>query len=223
MNTVKAGERLCAIYARIFKNISKTVDNDRIYQKPSKRENDQFLSWKKILKIREKFRETWEAKKTFSSFYDYYIIALFTMIPPLRSQEFCSCLVCETANEEANEENIYCLDDKTLRISQHKTEKSLGSKIIKIPLELHKLIVKCGSKFLIPTKDKKRHQTIAGLSLYVKKLLGLSPSILRKIYISMLIDSEADAETRKKVAFIMGHSPSMQMLVYTKFAKSIHR
>lgn len=222
MKTLNASPRLIKIYLKIFNTISRDVDNKKIYQEPTEREKELYRSWNDILKLRMDLGKKFNADKVFKNLYNYYILSLFTFIPPLRPQELCSCLILPQIVPNANF-NYYSIKENELHINNFKTEKSFGERIIKVPPKLTLLIKKIGSKYLVPTINKIKQQTPTSLCMYFKRVLGFNPSILRKIYISHIIDKEIDPEEKKRIAYIMGHSPATQVLIYSKFSNSIHK
>lgn len=59
----------------------------------------------------------------------------------------------------------------------------------------------------------------------LNRIIGKKTSVqmLRKIYISERLDKGMNAKERKILSYIMGHSPSSQLLIYSKFSKDLHK
>jgi hypothetical protein len=226
MDTVSNDPKLKMIYTRIYNTVAKKVDSDRIYQKPSKQEKKSYMPWGDIIKKRDAFKNEYIKSKDPKDFYDYYILALFTYIPPLRPQELCDCVILDSGPGKKEKGNFYSMNNRELHIKQYKTEKSLGERTIKIPMILHNaikhLFAKYNCAFLLPVQNFTKKNTNAGVCMYFKRFLGPSPSLLRKIFISYIMDNNVSAENKKKIARIMGHSPAVQVLIYSKFSKNIH-
>lgn len=221
MNAINANEKFKIMYTKIFYNFSRKTDDAKIYQKPNKKEKRLFRPWDEIIELRSQLREKYKKIKTKKAFYNYYILSLFTYLPPIRPQELCSCKIRKKIKDDADF-NYYCTSKNLLCINNYKTVKSIGKRIISVPEKLHKLIINNGSNYLIPTPNGMKQQNPSALSVYFKRLTGFNPVLLRKIFISYIMDKGISPDEKKRIANIMGHSVSTQVLIYTKFSNSIH-
>lgn len=220
-----------------FTNIIQSNYKDLQLKEASEKEKEKLLELNDIIKIRDDHKTKLNNK--FNKYDVYYVLlCLYTMLPPLRSQDYCdSFLLYDSSNEKEIEDNMMilkecnylCLKNKKLYINKSKTSKHYGSKIIDIPDELIQILTnfknKSNSTYVICSTKNKYVTTNNFVPLFKEALNGhsASSSTMRKIFISeKVVDSNMKPEERKEVARIMGHSISTQSNTYSKYSKLLH-
>ncbi len=219
-------------FRKVFNTMAKTVDESRVLSKANETEEENHMTMKEL----EDLRDSIKLKITdqFTKFdTQYLLLCLYTMLPPLRGEEYYSSQLFNDSNKvkwnNVNENNInyLCLTKKQLILSKYKTEATYGKRIIDIPDDLIKILkeykLKSKSKYVVCTVGNKQFskQNFKNfLNATTEK--KISSSMIRKIYLSEKNDSNFTAEERKKTALIMGHDVSTAFTKYTKFSEKLH-
>lgn len=209
-------------------NIIKNNFNDLQMSKATEKEKEKLITLEEVIKIRESHKKN--LKKLFNNYDVYYVLlCLYTMLPPLRSQDYCNSYLFDNSDEIENKENYLCLTKKKLIIKSSKTSKNYGTKEIDIPDDLINILKtfkeKSGSEYVICSTKKKKLTEHNFVSLFKDAMNGknISSSAMRKIFISeKVIDNNMKPEERKEVAKIMGHCLSTQTNTYSKYSKLLH-
>jgi hypothetical protein len=209
-------------YKTLFNEIAKKVDNERKYAEPTEREAKMFKPWDEVIAKREELRKAYEdAKYSRRALYNYYIASLFTMIPPNRPSEYVSAVV-KPRTLKTFKANYYSMAEHKLYLTDYKTFALYGKKVVEFPDELHALVVAMKCKHLLPKVEKDEQNTNVNVCQCMRRLLGLTPGMLRKIYISHVIDQNTAPDERKRIAQAMSHSLDTQEMIYSKFSKARH-
>jgi len=210
------------IYLDKFKKIALIADSDRELTTPSNKESKQFISFDNILLKWTNLKN----KLTDSYKYDidikFLILSLYLFLPPLRSQDYINTKIL--SSHFPNNENY--IHDNKLIINDHKTVKKYGPKSITIPPNLLAIISSFHSKsnsiWLLPSRNGASHLSNSNLSHKLSSIIGCSVLMLRKIFISKIIDDKLPIPDRKQIASIMGHSIYSQSIIYSKFSNITH-
>jgi integrase len=143
------------------------------------------------------------------------------------SMLFFSSCVNNDKKEYANK-NRLILNKKKWIIPRFKTKKSIDKREFDVPDELieqikrvKKIYPTYGYVFPKITNITKKGSS-QSISNFLGRLLGGGIQTLRKIYVSDLIDRGTNANERKKISHIMGHSVKTQILNYSKFSDVLH-
>lgn len=165
----------------------------------------------------------------------YLLLALYSMLPPLRPQDYVKTRVFKNAANVSDNilKSINFIDITTskLVINYHKTFEAHSKKIIKIPRELLKIIKnfknKSKSRWLVPTlRNNMLHMGPKQFNHFFVRIfdktekIKIGPSFLRTYYISMRLDDKNVTDSDRELdAEIMGHNPSTADLYYSKLSK----
>ena len=81
-----------------FKSMSKKINEERTYMKPTKSEKENHMTMKQIIELRDQYKRACEE---YTEFYPrcelkYLILCLYTYMPPLRGQDWFTCKVYDT-------------------------------------------------------------------------------------------------------------------------------
>jgi len=143
------------------------------------------------------------------------VLALYTLIPPLRQQDYLNLPVFDKAPKTKSKRPVNYMDlrNKVLVIGNHKTSDSNGEKIIDLPDELIAIIRKYlryeESSVILP-------MTSSNFTKYFQRHFnGLSPQVLRKAFVSQYANGMS-VEERFKLGRLMGHKISTSQLQYNK-------
>jgi len=208
--------------AYLYSDLSKDKQRDLLHMKDIK------------VMFREKQKEIKEIGiKDISrnEYLEYLLLALYTIVPPLRGEEYYATRVKRCKKKEfekcveSDDYNFYDMTNGNLVIKNYKTQRAYGTRIIKFPPRLKKIIKDWienfgdGSEWLIPAyNDKGKHITQQAFTETLFRVFSpykISSSMLRKIYISDCV-KRMNGVKRQEIARIMGHSLQMQEFVYKK-------
>ncbi len=202
----------------IREEIKKNIQLDllhRIKRPPTNKENENFMEWEDIIKLREELKEK---KKNLRDEMKYVALCMFTYIPPLRSQCFYNCYV----NEDVSGSNKICLETGTLVLNEYKTKKTYGQKILTLPPKLVKIVEEwyCqnDNQQLLFFNKKNEMFNEASFSNFMYSIFKrkISSSMLRKIYITTQLKKNLSLEEREYMADLMCHSVLEQEFYYKK-------
>lgn len=210
-----------------FNTLAKVVDESRELAKANPVETENHLSMKELEDLRDSIEKSRTAE--FSKFdVQYVLLCLYTMMPPLRSQDYCNSNLYYNSDEvDEKGTNYLCLTKKVLQLNDHKTVATHGPRTVAIPSQLIKVLKefkkKSESKWVICTV-KKEQFTHCNFTHFFNATTGkkISSSMIRKIYLSEKNDGDFQAEARKETAKIMGHTCFTAMTKYTKFSTRLH-
>ena len=135
-------------------------------------------SWKNIIEKRENLKNTNDR--------DYLLLSLYTYVAPRRLKDFMYMKFVNTPNEaDDNNFNYYIASKKIFIFNVYKTQKTYKQQIIKVPHELHKIIIKFvkdnsinDNDFLLPIRSQQL------MTYHLKKLVGSSIDGIRHSYIN---------------------------------------
>jgi len=162
----------------------------------------------------------------------YLIYSLYSLYPPLRPQEWRLSIIIKDLSKVKMDTNYnyICLSTNRLICNIHKNNKYVKCvRTLKLPDDLVDIIrgtyerSKC--HFLIPNHTMEREMSPSNFSKLMKRTTKDNRFIayaIRRIWCSEFTDSEPTTQKRKDMAFILDHSPFIQMSVYSKFSKLLH-
>ena len=210
-----------------FHTLAKVVDESRELAKANTVETENYITMKELEDIRDSIEKSRPPEFSKCDI-QYVLLCLYTMMPPLRSQDHCNSYLYYNSDEvDEKGTNYLCLTKKVLQLNDHKTVASHGPRTVVIPNQLIKVLKefkkKSESKWVICTV-KKEQFTHCNFTHFFHSATGkkISSSMIRKIYLSEKNDGEFQAEARKETAKIMGHTLATAMTKYTKFSTRLH-
>jgi hypothetical protein len=159
----------------------------------------------------------------------YFILSLYTLLPPDRYQVYYDTLIFEDSDKETNlaDKNYFCLKKKRLVLNDYKTAKKYGDTTTEITGELYDIIKdfhdKSRSPYFICTHLRTK---FSGDNFYrhlIEATRGkVSCNRIRNQFISEKIDSKAPIDEMKQLARAMKHDYSTQQLIYSKLSNSVN-
>lgn len=170
----------------------------------------------------------------------YLVLNLYTLLPPLRNDYVNVKVIkdCENFGEKDDcvdtEFNYINFCSKKLLLCTYKTRKFYGIKRVDIPDELFEIIQEwetlkgvyleekgCSNSegFLLINTTNCEKMLSNSLTKYINRIFSpkkVSTTMLRKIYLSEKYPVVVSYRDQARDAMIMGHSLSMQKMVYSK-------
>jgi|SRR5579872_938424 len=216
-------------YEKVMLDYNQILNDEREKNIKSNKEASKWISWDKILKLRDKLGSKANTKEKFQ---DYLILSLFTMLPPSRNDYATFLFKNKFSPKLLNENKNYIVLDKPdnseFIYNQFKTAKSHGSLQIVIPKKLYNILKEWFTKYNTERKylllnARGEPMTRKILSSRVTKIFknntgrDLNVNTLRHIFISSFLNNKnISYKQRKQIADLMMHSVNEQLL-YTKF------
>lgn len=230
---------LISMYEDLFEKINNVARDAQKYAAPTEHEENNLIDWNLVVSLYDIYREKIGTIRKYGlrelrEYQKYMILALYTMIPPLRGQEYLDAIILKVVDVPVNYKRIYELTHKNLFdiknnkfiVRYHKTFDTHGVKVIDFNQELSNIVEKwvelTGSQILIPNLENEKFNepmaqtALTELMFRIFAPNKISTSMLRKIYISDVVKNMSAAE-RKKLAKIMGHTLESQEFIYNKF------
>ena len=222
--TYPKSTKLIETYEKEFQKIADRSEKARTFAKPNEKEQQNKLSIDDLIEIRNQYEEVLEDKYTTND-YKYVLLCLYTMMPPLRTNEWIDTQIFEKEPPKTYTSNFINLQTGKMHIRESKTKRFFGERIFDLPKDLLDVLknnlIKSGSNLVLPKiynlHDKTTESNVAHVfnTIVGKKL---STQMLRKIYVSEMIDNGVNKKERLRVAYIMGHSPKTAFHMYSKFS-----
>ena len=227
---------------KYFDTICKEYSDKSKYKESTEKEIENHMSMDEIRGLLESYKEHIDridktedlTVRDMITYEKYIVLYLYTTLPPLRSEDYYKMLLTISRSD-----NYINLKTKTMYIKVYKTSKTYGTRKIKLTKELAEVLTKwvkiqkrfnpdLETVYLMPTIKSKltEPQTQQGFTDLLNRIFSpkkISSSMLRKIYISELMDKELSPEERKEITKIMGHSLEMQEFIYSRFSKRVHK
>jgi hypothetical protein len=195
------------------------IKGKQVKNELSEREKKQFLSWDKILEIKDQIFKS-------NSIKDKMIIALYTLIPPRRTLDYAEMIYVVNEPEQTNKN--YLIDNKKMIFNVYKTSNVYKQQIITVPDDLQNII----TQYITECKIKPNDLLLGfpssnGLTVYLSRLIskynkgiGFSVDILRHSYITSrrndLFGKCTTVEEMIDFASKMSHSLLQELLYYRK-------
>ena len=186
----------------------------------SKKEEEKFVEWPKILEVVDKIKDDVSDYITHTN---YVIVCLYTMFPPRRLEYGDMKVVQKLPKDFLLDElvdNLFVVESSEFIFGNYKTKKSYGVQQFKLPESLAGVlkdyIKKWNPEYLLTNADKgPMGEHTLGVRIgriferYTKKTVGVS--VLRHSYITFLRKDEKPLDEQKDMASKMGHSVMMSM------------
>ena len=190
----------------------------------SQKDRDNWITSKEIRDIKKKLSKKVRYMKVktataeqIDQLQHYVVLSLYTDLKPLRNN-FCDTLLTKDP-DLVSDKNVLCTTSGIFHLKDYKTRKTYGNKDIKLPKKLVNICKKWArynktGYLLINTKTLKP-VTSNGVTKLLNKVFypkKISSTLLRKIYLS----EKYNPQEQEDDADLMGHSKSVQQLIYTK-------
>jgi hypothetical protein len=208
-----------------LENMMRKLTQEKVYVPATKSQMSKKIDMNELIKLRNEY--DLKIKDKSSCFDTYHLICcLYTMLAPLRSQDYYDTLI-KTDDTDLENDNYYDLENQTITLNKYKTSAIHGTRIIDVSNELHDVIEayhrKIGGEYIITSSTgHKLNAKTFGKTMSRCFKRNISSSALRNSFISMQIDKGMTMEQRKETAKIMGHSISTQQSVYSKYSDTLH-
>ncbi|MCK5020722.1 MAG: hypothetical protein KAS32_27120 [Candidatus Peribacteraceae bacterium] len=191
----------------------------------SDKEEANFMSWNDIVALRDSYEQRSDLRIP-TVYRKYMTLCLYTMVPPLRSQDWYTASI-----RQDSPGNYIDLDKKLLVCRVYKTSDIYGERTIELTSRLIRIIrtwieISGTTEWLFPGRCAQNHMLQGSFTNHLNNIFTpkkISSSMLRKIFISDKIaewrslPQEEEMRRRSQLAIIMGHSPSTQIFMYSKF------
>ena len=238
----KTPKKVLTKWEKYFNDVCKVYADKTKYKESSEKDKENHMSMNEIMEIFNKYKDgvkgitedKHELKPSEITMYEKYIILyLYTTLPPLRSEDYYKMLLTISKKD-----NYINLKTGIMYIKHYKTSKTYGTRKIKLPKDLvevlrrwYKIQKKFNEKlekvYLIPIVKTKLEssQSQQGFTDLLNRIFypkKISSSMLRKIYVSEILDKNLSPDERKKLTKVMGHSLEMQEFIYSRFSDRVH-
>ena len=216
-------ENLVKQYQEQLQNLRKQIMDNYEENKKSEKENDNWISWEDVLKVREKVKKSIQTPFDFQK---YVIMCIYTMLPPLRNTYTDVKILHHSRHVKTG--NYLLITKKTKRFIFHeyKTENCYGRIETLVPKDLSKVLdewlkINKSDNLLVsadmetPMSNNAFTQLLQKIFLkYTDKKIGTQ--MLRKIFISENVDGKMNFKNKKRIARKMHHSFITQQCIYNK-------
>lgn len=210
--------------------IQKQESEKRTYAKPSQKEKDAKFEYSKISDKLKEIKKKIKYKKyqNITNYIKFLMLTMLKYLPPLRNEDYATSLIVTKDKPNLKEKNRLILSSKKWKITDFKTKKSIFEREFDVPDEIIQAIKRVREAFpdykyvFSKITNVKKPASTQSVTNFLKRMLGGGVQLLRKIYISDMIDKGETAEERKKISNIMGHSAKTQILNYSKFSDVLH-
>lgn len=198
-----------------YENLFRKLKNLQVAEKIEKKNKNEVIDTIDFEKMKENAdRQTEPEKRLLAHLYSY--------LPPLRHQDYRDLQVYyQTPKNIDNTSNYVLMNDKLMVVNTHKTQKSIGTKKIKLP----KIIIDEIENYIDETGDNVlfRGFTPSRMTKMLNRIFGTSSNNIRKAYISnVLNNSNISNKKRAEIADIMGHSITESVISYQKDNNNKH-
>ena len=242
----KTPKKILTKWEKYFDDVCKEYADKSKYRESTEKEIENHMPMEEIRRIRDTYGEGVEKIEKRDKKYEplrpsdmityekWIVLQLYTTLPPLRSEDYYKMLMTVSKKE-----NYVNLKTKVMYIKVYKTSKTYGTRKIKLTKELTDILKgwekiqreynpELEQVYLMPNVKSKltKPQSQQSFTDMLNRIFWpkkISSSMLRKIYISELIDKELTPDERKKITKIMGHSLEMQEFIYSRFSKRVHK
>lgn len=211
-------------YIKYFDKVKGEYEDKKIYEEVPNKED--MITMKDVKEKRDEYKSKVKAKKQPETDYKYLLLSIYSLIPPLRTSELTNTKI----GDDDKSGNYINLTEKKMYISQSKTSKKYGVRIIDLPDELIDVIKehhkKYDNKYLLhKVHDVNKPNESTNISHMLASIFNkkIGVNSLRNVFISEMNDNpEIKAKQRKIIAKQMGHSVGTQQTIYTKYSKTLH-
>lgn len=215
-------------YKNQYDKAWKKANNKNKYQKATKKEEEEMkmITMSKVKQYAKDWKRWYQKDKTRKNHLCYLMSLFLAHLPIMRSQDYCNL---EITNEPV-EHNHYNASTGRIVLYEYKTAKKHGVRSFCLPKKIRNQIDHHIEHYS-PTYvfEKQNFEGKSCESTNIRDLISktlqiskISTRVLRKVYVSDMIDRNVSAHEREKIAKIMGHDSGIQQYWYSKFSKVLH-
>jgi hypothetical protein len=194
-------------------------------QSRSDKDKENWIEWGDVLGL---FKARWKhdshlltqaklSKPDQTRLMELVLLAVYTLIPPRRSEDYCQFKLRDIDKEKDN-----YMDDSGFVFTTYKTAKKYGKQVVKIPKKLRQIITAVSNRddwgdYLL--KDTRGGRvTPAKLTAYMNHIFGkkVSSSLLRKSFLSTKYKNIPALKELDQVSSDMGNSLGVALTNYVK-------
>lgn len=213
-----------------LKELQREEQKSREYAKPTEKEKAMKFEYSKISDELKKIESKYKFKKwqNITNSIKLIMLTILKNIPPLRNEDYATTQIVYKDSPKIKDKNRLIIREKKWILKDFKTKKSINERVFDVPTDVIDAIKKVKAiypdyTYIFPKiTNIKKPAITQSVTNFLKRMLGGGVQILRKIYISDMIDKGANADDRKKTANIMGHSAKQAMFNYSKFSDILH-
>jgi hypothetical protein len=194
-------------------------------QQRSEKEQENWMEWADVVKLYKQYFKEYSKllkKKEWNKYErsrvnDLLLLAVYTLIPPRRSEDYC---LFKLHNVDKEKDNY--MEGKTFVFNTYKTAKKYGRQVVKIPSSLFQIVSLVmnredwGEYLLRDTRGNKL--TPSKLTIALNKIFGknVSSSMLRKSYLSNKYKNIPLLKDIEETSASMGNSFNVALQSYVK-------
>lgn len=202
-----------------------TYSDNQKNQTRTEKETANWIDWTDVVKTYKQYSNEYSRllkKATLNKYEkqrlnDLVLLAVYTLIPPRRSEDYCQF---KLKNIDKNTDNY--MDGKVFVFNTYKTAKKYGEQKVRIPLKLYSLVKQLserddwGDYLIQDTRGGKL--TPSKLAIALNKIFGknISSSMLRKSFLSNKYKNVPALKEMMATAESMGHSFESALESYVK-------
>ena len=218
-------------YKNIITSYNNTINHMIGENILSKKEEDKYISFEKLLEVREELLKEYNKHNVEQTYFNYLILSLYTMFPPRRIIDYTKMKVIEQEPKTNNYNYLvnYKNENKMKFVfNEYKTAHQYGKQSFIVPNDLRNVIKVWLSlyhkgEFLLSRYGGINEINEDTFSKMVSRILfkysGIPAgvSMLRHSYISYITDNKSlSLNERKDIANRMAHSIFLQLQYYKK-------
>lgn len=170
------------------------------------------LSWNKVIAARDAFLRKHRTSGSRAIQQQMLLVLLYTELPPLRLTDYKLLHYAPSPDACADTSKNYVVDNQ-LVLHRYKTAKTYGTNTLELPKGLAIALQEACTVHNLQGKPV----FSIDIEYHLKKVLGCSVNMLRKLYVSDVLPTKS-AEERIYIAKQMGHSLSTQVHVYQRYS-----
>jgi len=203
--------------------VSKPVNKKNQFAEKTEKQLKNNVTPSILIEKRGELKAKWEESKNIHDYTNYVIMCCYTMVPPLRQQDWINTQM--SLNGDELEGNYLDCVTKKMHLRKYKTRNSFQrDRVIDIPDELFEIILNynkyTGAKYLLVGNSLNHgmHPNTFAMRLnrmWQKDGKMIGTQILRSAYVTDMTKDMSNPEC-EKLAEVMGHSATTQQVLYNK-------
>lgn len=170
------------------------------------------MSWEGVLAARDQFLRKHRTSGSRAVQQQMLLVLLYTELPPLRLTDYKLLHYAPSPEACADQSKNYVVGNR-LVLHRYKTAKTYGTNTVELPAGLAAALHEACAVHGLEGKPV----FSIDIEYHLKKVLGCSVNMLRKLYVSDVLPTRS-AEERIQIAKQMGHSLSTQVHVYQRYS-----
>ena len=195
------------IYSEEIKNLRNQIE--KVNDKNEIKENETFISWKKILEIRDEYLAKNKIDKA------SLMISFYTLFPVRRNEDlhYMKYLSGKYKLKELDK-NFNYYDSKNFIFNKYKTSFSYGQQIFKVPLKLKRIFNDYITTFEIKNDELLLNYKFENdISKILKKKFDFTVNTFRHSFITYISkDNKLTLKRRKEISYKMSQNIDSQLI-----------